>query len=370
MEMTEISAPVMPPAAPAAAPPVAPAAEKKRPWGIIAIILVLLLIAVGAGGFFLFGGAGGESSATPASTEGVVAAVPTEEPTEEPTPEPEVSVDAAATAVAAIAATLTAAPTETMPPSPTASPTTASTPDLTATFEATCEKSVELVNSYTYRNQRSSAAPINASFPMNWILKNDGTCTMPAGLLWSYVEGESFEEEGPVELEEELAPGEETTLQATLQAPSRTGNYESTWQFFDDEGSEFGLPQTFEVTVYVPTTPTPSATPTPEVSPTASRPFGYNLSVAACDYVGEDWQCQMFVEPYGGVGPYRFVTDESPQPVYTGTGPFAHPIISPRCSPWVHTITVTDEGTGQTMSEVRFIDPNVFFAGGCITLGP
>lgn len=368
---TEIAGPALVAPTTVAGAPAMAEPKKKSRWWLVALILLLLIIAGAAGGFFLLGGRGG---ATPTPEEAVVAV--TETPTDEPTatipPEILPTADNISTAVALIAATLTAQPTGTALPTKTSEPTSTPTPNATATFLASCEEDVELVNSYTFQNQNSSLAPTGVNFTMNWVIRNTGTCPLPIGLKLAYDSGNEFGQSGPVDLEAELAPGDEATFRTTLVAPNSAGRYESTWQVLDAENNPIGPTIDFEVIVFEPTTPTPRATNTPEATPTSDviEPFGYNISVGNCEYVGSNWQCDMFVNAYGGVGPYKLlVSDDDPPSQYEGAGSFTHKILSRRCNPWVNTITVED-GAGQVLSEAKFYDPNFLFEGGCVAESP
>ena len=130
-----------------------------------------------------------------------------------------------------------------------------------------------------------------------------------------------------------------------------------------------GSELSFEVIVFVAATATPvvTDTPTPTATPAVVEAFGYDLSVGSCEYVDVDWQCQLFISPYGGVGPYTvFISDADPPNQYQGEGPFSHPILSRRCSPWVNTITVQDDGSGESLAESKFYDPHLLFEGGCV----
>ncbi len=355
--------------APPIAPPIAlPGTEEKKRnpilWMILGAIILFLIIGGSIGGFLLIGGGN-----DPTPTE-VAAVLPedtnTPEPTDtpEPTKEPDATIDIGGTAVAAVAATLTAAPTETSLPTATILPTGTATPDMTATFLAGCEQEIELISYFTYSNARTSSAPVGATFPMNLVIENSGSCPIEDELFLVFVEGEEFNQSGSISLEE-LAPGDETTLIFNLVAPNSAGRFDSTWQFEASDGSLYGDPISFQVLTYVPATQTPVATPTPILSPTPVRAFGYNWFVSACVYEGLLWSCNFIVEPFGGIGPYSFVSDEDPPADLSGAGPFIHPILRPRCSAWVQSITVIDEGTGQTFRDPIFINPDNYFEGGC-----
>lgn len=366
---TEIAGP-----GPAAAPPtivappkeVEPEKKKSRLW-IVGLVLLLLVLAAGVGGVFIvFAGRG---SATPTPEEAIVAVLPTD--TVEPTATPEEeeivpTADNVSTAVALIAATLTAQPTATTEPTSTAKPTVTSTPDATATFLAGCEEDVELVNSYTFQNQNNSSSPTGIDFTMNWVIRNSGTCPLPSGLDLVFDSGHEFEGTGPVKMDQALDPGDETTLSTTLSAPDSPGRYDSSWQLLDEDGNLIGSALDFEILVYVPQTPTPRATNTPVATPTPSEPFRFDASAGNCVYDDADWKCDLYVNVYGGIGPYTvLISDKVPPSQYKGAGPFTHTILSRRCNPWVNKITVRDSA-GQELSTDRYFDPNQLFQGGCL----
>ncbi|MGB3713801.1 MAG: protein kinase [Candidatus Promineifilaceae bacterium] len=358
IEKTEIAAPVAP----------TPPKERSRWWIFLLVIVALIGIGGIAGGIFAFGSLGDEEP-TPVPTAAVVAVVvePTATSSVEPTATEEIpTVDIVGMAVDSLAATLTAQPTLTLLPTDTPAPTFTRTPDATGTFMASCEEDVELVESFTY-NGPNSNAPTGSNFPMTWVIENSGTCILEEGLEWRYLGGESFGDPDPVLLETDLASGEQATLSTRFVAPSRAGTYASTWQLADEDGNQVGIGQTFDVSVFVPVTPTPRPTNTPASSPTPAQALGYNLGVFGCEYVGADWQCTMQITTYGGTGQYVVAIDDAEPPVqYEGSGPFFHPILSRRCNAWNHTITIRDSGSGQTISEAQWIDPNIYFEGGCI----
>jgi len=343
-----------------------PPKEKNRLWIILLVLLAIIGIGGIAGGVIVFGPFG-EDEATAVPTAPAVVIEPTATSTIEPTATEIVpTIDVVGLAVDSLAATLTAQPTPTSNPTDTPTPTNTPTPDATGTFIANCELDVELVDSFTY-NGPSSSAPTGSRFPMTWILENSGTCILEEGLEWRYLGGESFGDLDPILLESDLAGGDQATLTARLDAPSRSGNYESTWQLVDADGNQVGTAQTFEVSVYDPVTSTPRPTNTPAAPPTPSQALGYNLGVGSCEYVGRDWQCTMQITPFGGTGQYIVSVDDAEPPVqYEGGGPFFHTILSGRCNAWVHTITIQDSGSGQVISEARWLDPNSYFEGGCL----
>jgi tRNA A-37 threonylcarbamoyl transferase component Bud32 len=350
-------------------PPI-PSKERSRWWPILILLLVILGFGAIGGGLFLFGPFGADEP-TPEPTATVVVAVvePSATHTVIPTAtEVRATIDVVGLAVNSLAATLTAQPTLTSRPTTTASPTDTPTPDPTGTFLASCETSIELVDTYTF-NGPNASAPTGSNFPITWIIENTGTCPLEAGLVWSYEGGESFGDPEPVVMDSDLASGDQVTLETRLDAPNGAGRYASTWLLSDPDGSSVDNGQDFSVLVFDPVTSTPRPTNTPASSPTPTQALGYNLGVGSCEYIGIDWQCILQITAYGGTGQYVVLIDDAePRSQYEGDGPFFHPILARRCTAWNHTIAIEDQGTGQTFGQAHWIDPDLYFEGGCLEL--
>lgn len=181
-----------------AAPPAPPKKRSRLPFIIGGLVLLFVLGAVVVG-MVLSNGANGGETPTAQSVAGNVATdtpgSPTEPPPTEEEAAPQVTVDIAGTADAAANAAVSNAltaqaenrPTDTPLPPPTLASSSTPTPDATATFLASCETEIELVNFYAYQNQTVQAAPVDANFPMNWVIENTGSCPIPAGSAWTYV---------------------------------------------------------------------------------------------------------------------------------------------------------------------------------------
>ena len=206
---------------------------------------------------------------------------------------------------------------------------------------------------------------------MSWDIRNSGTCAIPAGPEWTYQEGESFGDSGPVVLEEELAPGDEVTLSTTLRAPTAGGQAQSTWQLIGPGGEAFGDALTFRLSILTPTPTSPPVTVAPTATPTPEGPvqaLNFNLAVdtGSCKYEGSNWTCPLFIEPFGGRPPYVVLVAISDPPTrFEGNGPFRVEMLSGRCNAWVHNIAVEDSA-GQRKSRDVFYDPDNLFAGGCV----
>jgi hypothetical protein len=233
---------------------------------------------------------------------------------------------------------------------------------------------VELTDFYTFTNQNFDSAPVSVNFAMNWVLENSGTCPISTDLVWAFVEGEDFGQNGPVSFSEDLPPGEEVTLRTQFSAPNFPGDYESTWQLEDGDGNPFGEPQSFEITIYLLPTETPTVvppTPTVAVTNTPSAPLNFNISVFNCEYVGTEWVCGLSISVSGGIAPYTvLITDASPPTQFNGPGPsFSHTIQSRRCFNWNQSISVED-AAGTVVNQGFSIDPDNYFPGGCLESDP
>ncbi|MEJ2748648.1 MAG: protein kinase [Anaerolineae bacterium] len=352
---------------PAAAPP-----KKRFPWLYAGIGFVLILAVVGA----VWGLGRRNSSATP--TVPVVAVVETDTATPEaatkvaPTTAPKDTPDVVATAIAAIALTEAAQPTHTAVPTNTPTPTKTPTPNATLDFLANCTTDVQLVKAYSYRTQSSSAAPVSVTFPMNWVLKNSGTCPWPAGSQWAYAEGDELGFKDAVTLENEVLADEEITLTTDLVAPDTVGQYESTWQLVDDDGQPIGPPLTFSVNTYVPATATPVPPAGPSPTPTANATteiteLNYAFEILNCEYVGDDWRCRVRLTPYGGGGgPYTMFIFLNPIVELRNQFSYDYFAQARRCAAWNTEIKVIDEATSLEFSRNLYIDPDNYIPGGCV----
>ncbi len=352
---------------------ITPAPTKKRsPWLAIGIIALLAAIAGGV----IFGLNGRSNSPTPtapavAESSPAAATPAAATATTEPgnTAVPSSTPDVVASAVAAIALTEAAVPTNTAVPSPTQTPTKTPTPNATLDFLSTCVSDAELVTAYSYQSQSSSAAPVGATFPMHWILKNNGACPWPEGARWTYVEGRDFGVDEPVTLENEVMAGEEITLTANLTAPATVGAFDSAWQLTNADDEPIGPPIEFSVTTYTPATATPRPTSTPAVSPTPAevQELNYAFDIQNCEYVGDDWRCRVRLTPYGGGGgPYTMFIFLNPIVELRDQFSYDYYVQARRCAAWNTEIKVIDEATSLEMSRHLYIDPDSYIAGGCV----
>lgn len=361
------------------------AAPKKRPYWLIALVALLAIGLTAVGAFSLFNG-NDETGSTPQPIAALTldtAVVPTNTPSPSATPTPTntptntpdtAATIAAATAAAAINLTANAA-TATNTPTATPSATATPTQDATRAFLSTCTTDVQLVRAYTYDNTRATSAPVGVSFPINWTLRNSGTCPWPATLQWVYVEGERFAYTGePLALQKEVSAGEEITLKATLQAPAAAGNYNSTWQLRSSDGQPFGPRITFTISAYVPATATPTAplappTPTATATPGTVAELNYGFEIFGCEYINTEWRCTVRMWPIGGGGgPYTLLILDQPggqATEFRGPWPITYFAMARRCAAYNQEVRVIDDGSRTDFSRHLYIDPNNYFPGGC-----
>ena len=368
----------------AVVPPLATtqAAEpKKRPaWlfpviGVVALSIVAAILA-------LSGVFGGTANQTPTSV-AVANIVDTEEPTATATLRPTNTKgpDEAATRFAQLVIDLTADAKPSDTPTPSKTPTATASPsptiDATAQFLLGCEEDVELVSA-SRSGFLSNAVTTQFNFTAAWVLRNSGTCPWPATLQWEYVDGETFGYAGePIPLDAVVEPGDEITLTAPFKGPIQPGTYESTWQFVNADGKVFDDPVTFEFRAFLPATKTPTPTVTPAAPPTVQASNGkvnWIFTVGTCDYLGgsEDWRCQVTITPYidgsDQVGEFTVFVFDLPggqATEYRGTGPFTHFVRARRCAAYNQEVRIVDDVTATELSAPLYIDPNIWFPGGC-----
>jgi serine/threonine-protein kinase len=354
---------------------------RQRPLWLYAGLGMVLLLVIGAI-LFATGVIGGDDTEP---TNVPVVIVEEETDTPEPTDEPEEAEateapNTAATQLAQLSMDLTKEAGATNTPTDTPEPDVISSPtaDLTATFLAACTREVELVSA-TRGTANSNFVFPGSDFAARWLLENQGTCPWAEALEWTYVEGETFGyDDEPIALETAVLPGEQATLTAELTAPNQLGTYESTWQLLEPDGDPFGPPVTFVFQVVPRTTPTPSPSLTPPPTLTSEAAAGqaaYIITVESCEYPGDgpDWRCRITITPYldgsDQIGNFTvFVFDlPSGQPAeYRGPGPFTHFIQSRRCAVYNHEIRVIEDTTNTEISGQIFVNPNDYFAGGCV----
>jgi len=366
LQQTMASPPPVQPQPPAEMP------KKRKPIGLIIGGIFLLLLLIGGGSWLAFG-RGGDEDVIEATA---IAEEETSTPTE--TAVPDATPDVPQTVAAAVQQTEEAMPTplpgatatNTPTLTPTLTPTPTETPDPTAVFLANCAIGSELVAVYPYSNERLDSVATGANFPMNWQLRNSGTCPWPDDLTLHYVEGEDFGEDGDgIALETAVLAGEEITLTKRLDAPDTRGRYDSSWQLVTTDGEPYADLLTFDLGVYIPATATPVATATPIATETPvveEQPVDWIFVVGACEEVGTEWRCAVTITPYGGGGgPYTvwvFDQDGGGATEYRGTGPFTYFAKARRCAAFNQEVKVQDDATGTSISDPMYIDPTLYYS--------
>ncbi len=361
------------PAQPPAATPPTEVKKKRFPWLYVSIIILTLI---------LLGGTAVVLNQFNRNNPNGAAVNVTTTPTQ--TPKPKETPDTEATISAAILLTEESKPTdEPKETAATATATSTATPsrtpkptiDPTVAFLESCTMDILLVNTYTYTNENFEAAPIGRKFPINWVLENSGTCPWPEGAVWLFDSGEEFSFDGDPIPVEPLAPGQQTTISTQFTAPSKVGNYQSTWKLVDAETDEtIGAALEFTLNIYVEATSTPAPTNTPSAPPTAEatatveQPLDLIYVVNNCEYIGSEYRCQVQITPYGGGGgPYTvFVFDNTQPAEYRGSFPIYHFAKARRCAAYNNEIVAIDDATATQISRQLYIDPNNYIPGGCV----
>jgi hypothetical protein len=371
-----------PPGAATLAPPVV---KPGRPgWILPAVGFGVVLVALVAGAF-AFGLFEGDSDPTPTVAAGSTpAGDATGDAVASATAEPEPTsldpVAAAQTALAQQNATLTAqAPTITPAPSPTRTTQPTPTRLLTSTPSpsptAACEYAYELIAYFTFNNPNNynsslnqTSAPVGSEFQFTVRLSNQSNCPLPAGSKLILTGGDALGAAETLELAGAVESDATAEFRTRMRTSSATGTTASTWELQLPDGAPVGGPLEVRVYVYQPATATPTRPPVPTATPTPEGGLGaidFNFFIHNCEYAGDQWRCWMTLTPYGGIGqPYTFFVFDSAQPIRYYGGNAEHLVSSRRCSAWIHEVKLQDDG-GNAITKNVYIDPDVYFAGGC-----
>ena len=378
-ERTEVvSGPPRPPA-PAAPAAAASGGGRGLRIGLIVVGLFVVLAVIATAAAFAFLPRDGD---TPLVVE---VTVPPGTPADTATPQPTAAqinaatINAQFTLTAAAMPTATPSATPTPSSTPTATPAASATPNLTATVLAGCTFSMEFVQHFTYSNRTFRGASLGTtSFPLNFVLENNGTCAVPAGSVLSFVEGEDFGTESPLEVEG-AATGEELVITLDAASPASAGTYAGTWQLEGPALAPYSVTFDVSVPIFVPATATPQATATPAVTATptpvvGSDPIGAIITFQSCEYVGGgslDYRCSGRAQIYGGGGgEYNVYIDTGPaQQGRTAGGIFLFQVQARRCFSWQHTMFVQDDFGSPELQQPLLFFPDqqgsLFPTGAC-----
>ena len=135
---------------------------------------------------------------------------------------------------------------------PTAQNNTTATPtrvpgvaiDGTTAEPASCEENTQIVrwerNGVTYdKTEVDNPLDPNEGFEMSWVIKNTGTCTWTDAYNVVFDSGERLtptDSFNPIPLGQSVPPGGEMTFSVPMAAPSKPGNYETTFRIDDAKG--------------------------------------------------------------------------------------------------------------------------------------
>jgi hypothetical protein len=347
--------------------------------GLIAVGLLLVVAIIAAGAAFAFWpreGDGEQVIVEVTAPPGTAVNTSTPQPTAAQINAATISAEFTLTAAARPTATPSNTPTPTA--TPTATPTPTGTPNLTATVLAGCTFSMTFVQHFTYSNRTFRGASLGtSSFPLNFVLENDGTCDVPDGSVLTFVAGEDFGTESPLEVEG-VATGEELVITLDAGSPPSAGTYEGSWALEGPATAPYAVSFDISVPIFVPATATPRATATPvptATSETATEPLGIiGPTFSSCEYVGGDsldYRCTGRVQVYGGGGgEYNvFIDTGPPQQGRTSGNIFLFQVQSRRCFSWEHTITIQDDyGSPELRRPLLFFpaqNASLFPGGGC-----
>jgi hypothetical protein len=366
-------------AAPVATPAPPPAKESRLPIALLAVVGVLLLLLFLAGGAFTFTGGFGlfnkpAATSTPLSATNTATAQPSSTVTTAapsptalagpPTP------DHIATQFASIQQTQAAIQAA------VASPTPTHTPDLTATAAA-CTYDYHLAGQ---QPEDGKTLVVGTKISKTLTIANTGLCAFKPGTVLSETSA--------------VAGSAALTLSVPAIAPKATGDVSFDWLgrktagsvsrsfvMFGPSKTLIGLPITLTLK-YVPgATPVPLATatvPPPAATDTPPPPAGltdiYISRVTDCRYVGDtssDYQCTGILGFVGGIGPFTVSVDGTNSQHFDMGQTLTFAIRSRRCTLWIHTVTLLDDGTQSAMSKQQSFDPNAnggLFPGGACTV--
>lgn len=366
MDKTELFTP-----APAPPPPSSIPSQPTRFWWGIALVLGMVLISSGL--FWALGGSFTTPTPTLAAVLGQTSTPShTNSPQSSPSPLPWTPTPKPISTKTVVEwEQLTLTPTFL----PTASTTFTVTPSQTATAEVLCQHAIELVRFFTYNRPQNNGAAVGAEFPLHLVVQNNGSCPWTANWRLIGVDGDGTEFDAL--LPEPVQPTQQLTLTLPLVAPEEEGQYAISWQLEDEEQQLLGLPFVVSLFIFVPATPTPELPPTlPPPLPTPSvefAPIGFNIFPRTCEYIGDNWRCEIEITPFGGIGqPYTINVFDSVPPIRYYGGNQYHFIVARRCSPWIHEIRVQDE-VGNVFSRSLALDPltdplaPLFPGGSCVT---
>ena len=77
------------------------------------------------------------------------------------------------------------------------------------------------------------------SIAKSWTLRNTGTCAWTDAYQLVFAQGDALGAASPVSLPQEVAPGDQVTIEVPFTAPSAPGVYSSYWKLQSAKGEQF-----------------------------------------------------------------------------------------------------------------------------------
>jgi predicted Ser/Thr protein kinase len=347
--------------------------------GLFAVVGLLLLLLLLAGGAFAFtGGFGLLNHPAATNTEFVATSTGLPSATSTTIPSPSATLPTGSATPDRVGTQLSSLQeTQAAIQAAVASPTASNTPDLTATAAA-CSYDYQLAGQ---QPEDGHAVLVNAKTTKTLTLKNTGTCPFQPGTVLSETTRLSTPPAAISVTVPAIAPG--ATGDVAFDWPGRksVGQAVRVFKLLGPDLLVIGQPVTLTLKYILASTPIPLATatnPPPAATDTPPAPAGltdiYIQSVTGCHYVGDtsmDYQCTGILGQVGGVGPFTVSVDgTNSQHVDVGQT-ITFVIRARRCTQWIHTINLFDDGTKTEKDKPQSFDPGgngSLFPGGACTV--
>ena len=251
----------------------------------------------------------------------------------------------------------------TRPPSSTPTSALTPTPNLTATITA-CDYDYAIV---ARRYEPSSELfpgefyiPIRQDFVAFITVRNTGECEWERFSELIYVSGEEFGAPETVAIPVIVGVDEEFTFEIPMRAPPRNIKHTGEWMLRTPAGLPIGLP--LKITIFAYDSREPLRTPTPvaggetTLAPSGGGgPLALTSFVSECGYAGDDFVCNVVINPSGGAPPYT--VSSSFGSTVTGA-PYVVQVRNRRCISFAYSVSVTDS-VGNVTREDLWFDPTL-----------
>lgn len=86
-------------------------------------------------------------------------------------------------------------------------------------------------------------------FEKTWTIKNTGTCDWARDFMFEFAGGYDFQGADRVRITQKVAPGATVDISMSIDAPSDSESYSSSWRMTTDDGSSFGQFFTIDIKV-------------------------------------------------------------------------------------------------------------------------